>query len=99
MMLDVSVDEQTQVVATIYEDRRHMPKKVWVDQFHDRHTFLRGTFEKYPNYQERKRLHDLRRMLLSIYCKDADVTIVVHSDGDMDLESAAAHSRDINAIP
>ena len=38
-------------------------------------------------------------MLLSIYCKDADVTIVVHSDGDMDLESAAAHNRDINAIP
>jgi hypothetical protein len=96
--LSVTVEQLSQVVATIYEDRQHMPSKIWVDEFHGHHTFLRATFRDEFTGASVDRLKDLRDMLKAIYGKDSDVTIVVYFR-DVPVEHAAERSRLINAVP
>ena len=96
--LDVTVEELSHVVATIYEDRQHMPNKIWVDEFHGHHTFLRAVFREGFSVQEADRLYDLRRMLKKLYGPKADVTVIVYFH-DVPVERAAERSRLINAVP
>lgn len=96
--LTVTIEQLAQVVATIYEDRQHMPSAIWTDEFHGHHTFLRATFKDAFTGPCVDRLYDLRRMLKAIYGKDADVTIVVYFR-EMPVERAAERSRLINAVP
>jgi len=97
--LNCNVDQLVQVVRTIYShDQQYMPAKVWIDDFHGIHTYLRATFRDGYSNRHLDRLLDLRRHLTKLYGSDADVTLVVYPK-DFPSELAQLRNEAINAVP
>jgi hypothetical protein len=97
--LDCTVEELVQCVRTIYShDLQFMPAKVWLDELHGDHTYLRATFHNGYGNRHLDRLLDLRRHLVQLFGKEADVTLVVYPR-DFPPELAQLRNEAINAVP
>lgn len=97
--LNCTVEQLVQCVRTIYaHDLQFMPAKVWIDELHSSHTYLRATFRDGFGNRHLDRLMDLKRHLVQLYGKDADVTVVVYPK-DFPPEQAQARNELINAVP
>ena len=97
--LNCTVEQLVQCVRTIYShDLQFMPAKVWIDELHCSHTYLRATFRDGYTNGHLDRLLDLRRHLTRLYGPDADVTLVVYPK-DFPSELAQLRNEAINAVP
>jgi hypothetical protein len=97
--LNCTVEELVQCVRTIYaHDLQYMPAKVWMDELHSTHTYLRATFRDGYTNRHLDRLLDLRRHLTKLHGPDADVTLVVYPK-DFPSELAQLRNEVINAVP
>jgi hypothetical protein len=97
--LNCNVEQLIECVRTVYaHDLQFMPAKVWIDELHGTHTYLRATFREGYGPRHLDRLLDLRRHLTKLYGPDADVTLVVYAT-DFPSELAQLRNELINAVP
>lgn len=96
--LAITADEMTEVAKIIWDDRQHMPAQIWVDHFHEEHTFLRATYPKEMCKICLDRLHDFKVTIMGLYGADATVTVVVYQE-EIPVEEAVLRSTTINLVP
>jgi hypothetical protein len=97
-MLVITADQLVAMAAVVWHDREHMPAQLWVDHFHQDHTFLRATYPEELCRVCLDRLHEFKKAILQIYGPDADVTVVIYED-EIPVEEAVARSTTINLVP
>ena len=81
--------------AAVFSDGEAVPTKLWVDHFHDYHTFMRVVCPRFTAASADKLTH-LRDRLMSRYgYKSAELSIVVFMNDD-DWAYFAAHRLNIH---
>jgi len=93
--LHLTTEQLEAEFVAVFGDGVDVPTKLWVDHFHDYHTFIRVVFRRFTG-RGADRLHDLRERLMAKYgYKQAELSVVVFlKDGDW--ESFALHRLHIH---
>ena len=96
--LNVTTEQLEKEFVAVFGDGVEVPTKLWVDHYHDYHTFLRVVFPKFTD-KGADRLMDLRDRLMKRYgFKQAELSIVVFM-GDDEWAYFAAHRLNIHTAP
>lgn len=88
--LHVTTEQLEKEFVAVFGDGVAVPLKLWVDHFHDYHTFIRVVFHRFTG-KGADRLQDLRDRLMDRYgFKQAELSVVVFLE-DADWDEFAAH--------
>lgn len=96
--LHITADQLAKIVNRVYDDGKWVPAQVWVDPFHNHHTFLRATFASRFTPSHVDRVMAVKRAAQDTYGADSDVTVVLYF-GRVTPEWARLRSTQINAVP
>lgn len=88
--LVVSTEQLEREFTRIFADGKAVPKKCWIDHYHDYHTFLRAVYDEQFSSRAADRMLTLRTTLQSLYGMTADVSVVIFLH-DADWDDWAAH--------
>lgn len=95
--LPLTTEQLEEEFRVVFGDGIAVPKKLWVDHYHDYHTFVRAVFGKF-NGKAADRLQDLRDRLMDRYgFKQAELSVVVFLEDD-DWDFFAAHRLHIHLV-
>jgi len=93
--LHLTTEQLEAEFVAVFGDGVSVPKKLWVDHYHDYHTFIRVVFGRF-NGKGADRLQNLRDRLMEKYgYKQAELSVVVFLNDD-DWEFFAAHRLHIH---
>ena len=93
--LHLTTEQLEAEFVAVFGDGVAVPKKLWVDHYHDYHTFIRVVFGRF-NGLTADRLQYLRDRLMEKYgYKQAELSVVVFLDDD-DWDFFAAHRLHIH---
>lgn len=93
--LPITTEQLEEEFVAVFGDGVAVPTKLWVDHYHDYHTFIRAVFRRF-NGKSADRLQDLRDRLMARYgFKQAELSVVVFLNDD-DWEFFAAHRLHIH---
>jgi hypothetical protein len=96
--LNCTVDQLVKAVRQVYDQNlQWIPTKVWIDELHCSHTYLRATFQNGYTNGHLDRLLTLRNYL-QVHHGNAEITVVVYPT-DFPAEQAEARNTLINAVP
>lgn len=95
--LHLTTEQLEAEFVAVFGDGVNAPVKLWVDHYHDYHTFLRVVFKRFDG-KAADRLSVLRdRLLARCGYKSAELSIVVFLDDD-DWDFYAAHRLHIHLV-
>ena len=81
--------------VSVFSDGDSTPTKLWVDHYHDYHTFIRAVFPKFTG-RGADRMMDLRDRLMKKHgFKSAELSVVVFMNDD-EWDYFAAHRLHIH---
>ena len=93
--LHVTTKQLEEEFVAVFGDGVSVPVKLWVDHYHDYHTFIRVVFKRF-NGKGADKLQDFRDRLMERYgFKQAELSVVVFLD-DNDWAFFAAHRLQIH---
>jgi hypothetical protein len=93
--LHVTTEQLEEEFVAVFGDGVSVPVKLWVDHYHDYHTFIRVVFKRF-NGKGADKLQDFRDRLMERYgFKQAELSVVVFLD-DNDWTFFAAHRLQIH---
>jgi hypothetical protein len=93
--LHVTTEQLEEEFVAVFGDGVSVPVKLWVDHYHDYHTFIRVVFKRF-NGKGADKLQDFRDRLMERYgFKQAELSVVVFLD-DNDWAFFAAHRLQIH---
>lgn len=93
--LHVTTEQLEEEFVAVFGDGVSVPVKIWVDHYHDYHTFIRVVFKRF-NGKGADKLQDFRDRLMERYgLKQAELSVVVFMD-DNDWTFFAAHRLQIH---
>ena len=93
--LNVTTKQLEEEFVAVFGDGGSVPVKLWVDHYHDYHTFIRVVFQRF-NGKGADRLQDFRDRLMERYgFKQAELSVVVFMS-DNDWAFFAAHRTQIH---
>ena len=95
--LHLTTEQLEAEFVAVFGDGVAVPVKLWVDHYHDYHTFIRVVFKRFDG-KGADRLQDLRDRLMSRYgFRQAELSVVVFLDDD-DWDFFAAHRLHIHLV-